>query len=127
MLPVLWEIFLRSPIYGTGPDQYQFELTRRAMPYLVREQRTISAHNLALLLLVETGLIGFLLFSFGLKEALIGAWRARVNACGLLPLALIMPLTLAAATASNPSSAPIFWLAMAYALAGGGGAVNNDQ
>ena len=52
MIPVLWEIFLRSPITGTGPDRYQYELTRRAMPYLAEKQRTISAHNGALLLLV---------------------------------------------------------------------------
>ena len=119
MFPVLWEIFLRSPIYGSGPDQYQFELTRRAMPYLIEEQRTISAHNLALLLLVETGIFGFLLFSFGLAAALAAAWRARVKSCGLLPLAMILPLTIAAVVSSNPSSAPIFWLAIAYGLAGG--------
>src|SRR5438034_10158229 len=87
MAPVLWEIFLRSPIYGTGPDQYQFELTRRAMPYLIQEQRTISSHNLALLLLVETGLLGFLLFSLGLKEALAAGWRARGQFYWSLPLA----------------------------------------
>ena len=60
MAPVLWEIFLRSPIYGIGPDRYEFELTRRAMPYLVRDQKTIASHNLLLLLLVETGIIGCL-------------------------------------------------------------------
>jgi len=120
MFPVLWEIFLRNPIYGSGPDQYQFELTRRAMPYLVAEQRTISAHNLLLLLLVETGLVGLLLFSFGLKSALAAAWRARRKSLGWLPLALIVPLAIAGATVSNPSSTPIFWFAIAYALSGGG-------
>jgi len=120
MFPVLWEIFLRNPIYGSGPDQYQFELTRRAMPYLVAEQRTISAHNLLLLLLVETGVIGLLLFSLGLKDALIAAWRARKKSLGWLPLALIVPLVTAGATVSNPSSSPIFWFAIAYALSGGG-------
>ncbi len=33
---MLWDIFLRSPVYGSGPDQYQFELTRRAMPHLIK-------------------------------------------------------------------------------------------
>src|SRR5207253_6227656 len=88
MIPVLWEMFLRSPIYGSGPDRYQFELTRRALPYLIKEQRTIASHNLVLLLLVETGVIGFLLFSFGVGTALAAAWRARRNPCGSLPLAL---------------------------------------
>src|SRR6202043_130641 len=98
MAPVLWEMFLRSPIYGLGPDAYDFELTRRAMPYLIKQQNLIVAHNLALLLLVETGLIGFLLFSFGLKAALVAAWRARLNPCGSLPLALLLPLTIGGAT-----------------------------
>jgi len=118
MAPVLWEIFLRSPVYGSGPDRYQFELTRRAMPYMVKEQRTISAHNLALLLLVETGLIGFLLFASGIKAALVAAWRARSKACGSLPLALFLPLVIASAIVCDPSHSLIFWFAMAYALAG---------
>ena len=118
MAPVLWEMFLRSPIYGSGPDRYQFELTRRALPYLIKEQRTIAAHNLVLLLLVETGVIGFLLFSFGVGTALAAAWRARRNPCGSLPLALLLPLTIAGAIVCDPSHDLVFWFAMAYALAG---------
>ena len=118
MAPVLWEMFLRSPIYGSGPDWYQFELTRRALPYLIKEQRTIAAHNLVLLLLVETGVIGFLLFSFGVGTALAAAWRARRNPCGSLPLALLLPLTIAGAIVCDPSHDLVFWFAMAYALAG---------
>jgi len=118
MAPVLWEMFLRSPIYGSGPDGYQLELTRRAMPYLIRQQRTIVAHNLVLLLLVETGVIGFLLFSFGVGAALAAAWRARLNACGPLPLALILSLAIAGVTVSDPSHHMVFWFATAYALAG---------
>src|SRR5439155_1493292 len=118
MAPVLWEMFLRSPIYGSGPDWYQFELTRRAMPYLIKEQRTIAAHNLVLLLLVETGVIGFLLFSFGAGTALAAAWRARRSPCGSLPLALLLPLTIAGAIVCDPSHDLVFWFAMAYALAG---------
>lgn len=118
MVPVLWEIFLRSPVYGTGPDSYEFELTRRAMPYLIREQKTIVAHNLILLLLVETGVIGFLLFSAGLGTALMAAWRARLTACGSLPLALIVPIIIGGATVSNPAYDLVFWVALAYALAG---------
>ncbi len=120
MAPVLWEIFLRSPIYGSGPDQYQFELTRRAMPYLIRDQRTIAAHNLVLLQLVETGIIGFLIFGTGLWMALTSAWRARVNACGLLPFALLLPFFVSGIFLANPTSGQIFWFAVAYALAGAG-------
>ena len=118
MAPVLWEMFLRSPIYGSGPDGYQLELTRRAMPYLLKDQRLVAAHNLALLLLVETGIIGFLLFAFGLKAGLLSAWKARLKPCGSLPLALILPLVIAGVTVSNPSHELVFWFALAYALAG---------
>lgn len=118
MLPVLWEMFLRSPIYGSGPDRYQFELTRRAMPYLIRDQKTISAHNMVLFLLVETGVIGFLFVGIGLWKVLAAAWRARLGACGVLPLALILPLIVSGLTVGNPINHQIFWLAIAYALAG---------
>jgi O-antigen ligase len=118
MAPVLWEMFLRSPIYGSGPDGYQLELTRRAMPYLLKDQRLVAAHNLALLLLVETGVIGFLLFAFGLKAGFVSAWKARLKPCGSLPLALLLPLVIAGMTVSNPSHELVFWFAMAYALAG---------
>jgi hypothetical protein len=117
MIPVLYEMFLRSPLYGSGPDKYQYELTRRAMPYLTEKQQTIVAHNLALLLLVETGIIGFLLFAAGLSRALLSAWRARSGACGWLPLALLLPVSLAGLTVSSPIFEPILWFAIALALA----------
>jgi O-antigen ligase len=117
MIPVLWEIFLRSPITGTGPDRYQFELTRRAMPYMVEKQQTINSHNLALLLLVETGVIGFALFAIGLGKALIAAWQARNGPCGLLPLAWLLPMSIGALTVCSPIFAWVFWLAIAYSLA----------
>ena len=114
----LARLAVSAEVSGSGPDRYQFELTRRAMPYMIKEQRTISAHNLALLLLVETGLIGFLLFASGIKAALMAAWRARSKACGPLPLALFLPLVIASAIVSDPSHSLIFWFAMAYALTG---------
>jgi len=118
MFPVLCEVFLRSPIYGSGPDAYRFELTQRAMPYLLKEGRTIASHNLALLVLVETGIIGFLVFSSGIKAALVAAWKARVYPCGLLPLALFLPFAITSVSVSDPSNSMVFWFAMAYALSG---------
>jgi len=118
MVPVLWEIFTRSPIIGTGPDKYQYELTRRAMPYLAEKQRTINAHNLALLLLAETGVIGFVLFYIGLGKALISAWRARNGPCGMLPLAWLLPISIGGLTICSAIFAPIFWVAIGYSLAG---------
>lgn len=117
MIPVLWEIFLRSPITGTGPDRYQYELTRRAMPYLTEKQQTISCHHLALLLLVETGVIGFTVFFIGVGLALASAWRARHGPCGLLPMAWLLPMTLGGLAISSNIYSPVFWIAIAYALA----------
>lgn len=118
MAPVLWDIFLRSPLCGSGPDAYKFELTRRAMPYRFEAQTMIAAHNLVLLLLVETGVIGFLLFFMGLKGPMVAAWRARLKPCGPLPLAVLVPLAIAGATVSEPSHYLVFWFAIAFGLAG---------
>jgi O-antigen ligase len=118
MLPVLWNIFLRHPIEGSGPDRYQYELTRRAMPYMAEKQRTICAHNLVLMLLVETGIIGLILFGTALVQALRSAWRARLGDCGLLPFAWLLPMALAGLTINSPIFEPPFWLAIAYGLAG---------
>jgi len=119
MIPVLWEIFLRSPITGTGPDRYQYELTRRAMPYLAEKQQTISSHNLALLLLVETGIIGFALFCTGVGKALMAAWRGRNGQFGMLPLAWLLPISIGGLSVCSPIFAPAFWIAIAYSLAAG--------
>src|SRR3954451_20002102 len=115
MAPVLWEIFLRSPIYGSGPDRYQYELTRRALPYQAEKQHTVPSHNLALLLLVETGIIGFALFAVGVGKALAAAWRARAGPLGLLPLAWLLPLTIACLTIASGVFGPMFWFVIAYA------------
>lgn len=118
MAPVLWEMFLRSPIYGLGPNGYRWELTRRAMPYLVNQGKLIVAHNQILLLLVETGIIGFAIYSAGVISVLKAGWRARHKSCGPLPLALFLPYVIVAATVAHPASFLILWLALAYCLAG---------
>lgn len=117
MMPVLWEIFSRSPVYGSGPAGYEFELTRRAMPHMIKDQRTTTAHNLALKLLVETGIIGLVLFAVGVKPGLVAAWKARLKSCGSLPLALILSLVIAGIILTDPSHHLVFWFALAYALA----------
>jgi O-antigen ligase len=117
MIPVMWEMFLRSPVIGSGPDRYQYELTRRALPYQAEKQHTVSSHNLALMLLVETGIIGFAIFAIGLGKALVSAWRARGGPLGLLPLAWLLPVAIAGLTVANGIFEPLFWFAVAYALA----------
>jgi hypothetical protein len=118
MAPVLWKMFLQSPLYGSGPDGYEWKLTREAMPYLLNQHTLIAAHNLVLQLLVETGIIGFLLFASGLTAPLAAAWRGRLKSCGPLPLALLLPLVIAGATVTHPSHYMVFWVAIAYSLAG---------
>jgi O-antigen ligase len=72
-----------------------------------------------LLLLVETGVIGFLIFGAGLWQALAAAWKARLRSGGFLPLALFLPFVVSAMVLSNPTTHNAFWFAVAYALAGG--------
>ncbi|MDB6035150.1 MAG: hypothetical protein JWM16_5488, partial [Verrucomicrobiales bacterium] len=105
-------------VLGSGPDDYQHELTRRAMPYLLKKNTTIVAHNLPLLLLVETGVAGFFIFARGFGMTLASAWRARTQPVGLLAFAMMVPLTIAAITSSDPHYQSAFWFAAAYALAG---------
>jgi O-antigen ligase len=109
---------LRSPVIGSGPDRYQYELTRRALPYQAEKQHTVPSHNLALLLLVETGLIGFAVFAVGMGKALVAAWRARGGPLGLLPLAWVLPSIIAGMTIASEILEPSFWFIIAYALAG---------
>jgi O-antigen ligase len=118
MAPVLWEMFLQSPLYGLGPDGYEWKLTRESMPYLLNQHKLIVSHNLVLLLLVETGIIGLLLFSLGVKATLAASWRARLKPCGPVPMALLLPLVITGATISCPIYHSVFWVAVAYCLAG---------
>jgi O-antigen ligase len=87
------------------------------MPYMTEKQRTINSHNLALLLLVETGAIGFVVFSIGLGKTLLSAWRGRNGQLGLLPFAWLLPMSVGGLTVCSPIFAPILWLAIAYSLA----------
>ena len=118
LYPVLWGIFLRSPWYGTGPDAYQDELTHRAMPHLIGKQKTITSHHLYLRLLVETGIVGALLFITGLTIALKAAWRARSGSYGLLSLAMLLPLATVGSIFNDPVPNPAYWFVIAFALAG---------
>lgn len=118
MMPVLADIFSRSPLYGSGPAGYESELLWRAMPHRVQYQLTTNAHNLFWKLLVETGIIGLLLFAAGVKLSVVGAWKARLKSCGSLPLALILPQVIAGIAFMDPSHHLVFWLAVAYGLAG---------
>jgi hypothetical protein len=117
MLPVMWDIGKRTPVFGSGPARYQRELTRRAMPYLIRERMNISAHNLLMALFLETGIIGVVVFGWGLILTLIAAWRARRCSLGIVPFAMLLPLFLLACTSNGATGNPVFWFAITYCLA----------
>jgi O-antigen ligase len=116
--PVLWGIFLKSPWRGTGPDAYQDELTRRAMPHWIGKQKTVTSHNLYLRLLVETGVFGALVFIIGLIVALKAAWQTRTGSFGLLSLAMLLPLITIGSVFNDPLPNPAYWFVIAFALAG---------
>ena len=118
MYPVLWEMFLRSPLYGGGPGVYRDELTRKAMPHWIKKGEMVTSHNLLLRLLVETGLVGFVIFMAGIVIAVRAAWRARAGSCGLAPLAMLLPLVTVGSVFNDPTANPAYWFAIAYALAG---------
>jgi O-antigen ligase len=121
MFPVLWRMFLTKPIVGLGPDAYKYEMTRRALPGWWARGKLISAHNLVLLLLVETGLVGFTIYSLGFLSVGKRAFRAwREHRC-MLPLALFIALAVLAILAGVVHYNRVYWLVMAYASA-----VDND-
>lgn len=98
MAPVLVDQFLRSPIFGLGPENYRVELGHRS--------RTgdpdvgIVAHNQLAMFAVEMGLFGIVPFLAMCGLLLLHAWRVRVWEGGL-PFALALPCILTACTTAN--------------------------
>ncbi len=98
MAPVLIDQFLRSPIYGLGPENYRVELGHRA--------RTgdpdvgIVAHNQLFMFAVEMGLFGIVPFLSVCGLLLVQSWRFRAGEGGL-PFALALPCIFTACTTAN--------------------------
>jgi hypothetical protein len=120
MYPILWEMYQRSPVYGSGPDGYMFEMTKRVRPTFARRGMWLPAHNLILLMLVETGALGLAIFLYGIAAALKAAWRARTTQWELVPLALLVSVMVFSTFTGAPHYRKAFWLVVTYALAGGG-------
>lgn len=98
MAPVLIDQFLRSPIYGLGPENYRLELGERS--HTGDPGVGIVAHNQMFMFAVEMGLFGLIPFLSICGLLLIHAWRVRAEAGGL-PLALALPCVLTACTVAN--------------------------
>ncbi|HET6331539.1 MAG TPA: O-antigen ligase family protein [Holophagaceae bacterium] len=98
MAPVLVDQFLRSPIYGLGPENYRVELGERS--HTGEPGVGIVAHNQLFMFAVEMGLFGLIPFLSICLFLLIHAWRDRAEEGGL-PFALALPCVLTACTVAN--------------------------
>jgi len=92
-----WAMFLESPMQGAGPVRYAYQLadrtghTQRSVSMLIAHgsSEEVTAHNLALAALAETGLIGFTPYFLGLISCTAAAWKYRRTHRMALPLALL--------------------------------------
>lgn len=86
IIPAALEMISERPILGWKPAVYWEELGRRTgRVFGVRD-----AHNLILHLLLEVGVVGAVPFLIGIALCVRGAWKARAQAIGILPFALLM-------------------------------------
>jgi len=113
MVPMVLEIFLQSPIYGTGPEGYKGEAARQGFG---TGEGGLTIHNNFLLVAVEMGLIGLTAFSYVMWSFIASAWRIR-NSEGLLPLAMAIPILLIALTVGNIIFNWYFYFVFGYILA----------
>jgi O-antigen ligase len=115
LYPALWTMFLEKPVLGWGPVTNTYEVALRIGE---RERPLRAAHNIVLELLTASGLVGAIPFVVGAWLCARGAWRARREAHGVLPLALFCSVLI-----SNMSgdwiASKLIWLVLGYALASG--------
>jgi O-antigen ligase len=113
LYPALWTMFLEKPVLGWGPVTNTYEVALRIGE---RERPSRAAHNIGLELLTATGLIGAVPFFLGAWLCARSAWRARREAHGVLPFALLCSVLI-----SNMSgdwiASKLIWVVLAYALA----------
>lgn len=70
-----WEMFMRQPLFGTGPAGYAVYWMS-----LYRESGfSMSTHSNYWDVLLETGLVGMLIFAWLLVTLLVVGWRARTR------------------------------------------------
>jgi len=110
IFPRAWDMFLERPFIGWGPVEHTYELGKRC------GAETRDTHNLALWVLTQSGLLGFIPYSLGIWCCVKSAWRARLGPRGHLPMALVAT-ALACNISRNGETSKLHWLALAIALA----------
>lgn len=115
LYPALWNMFLEKPVMGWGPNSNNYELALRVGQ---RDRPSRAAHNLLLELLTAGGLVTTLPFLIGAWLSVRGAWQARSQEHGVLPLALLCSLFLANMSGDWGAS-KLLWVVFAYAFVSG--------
>lgn len=116
--PEAWKMVQERPLTGWGPMN-GYELYGR-LPgqarYLFKKRGSVPPHNLALEILMATGLLGAVPFFAALWLCFRAAWRARAGIQGVLPMAML--LCLLTMSMNTPLiGKKVFWVVLAYALA----------
>ena len=115
LYPLVGQMFFEKPILGWGPLNNQYELSlREGNRYFNRPRR--DTHNIVFETLTATGIVGALLFCFGMWLCLRAGWRARAGPEGILPLALCVTV-LTSNMSGNWMASKLLWFAFAYAVA----------
>jgi O-antigen ligase len=115
LYPLVVQMFVEKPILGWGPLNNQYELSlREGSRYFNRARR--DTHNIVFETLTATGIVGALLFCFGMWLCLRAGWRARAGPEGVLPLALCVTV-LTSNMSGNWMASKALWFAFAYAVA----------
>lgn len=111
------EMVRERPFRGWGPHNYLYELGAR---YGAPGKLTKGAHNSYVRILLETGLLGGIIFSSGLWLCWSRAWKARDGVFGNLPMAMVAFILMANMT-SSVFHMKLMWFGLAYGLASGYG------
>ena len=115
LYPLVGQMFLEKPILGWGPLNNQYELSlREGNRFFNRPRR--DTHNIVFETLTATGIVGALLFCFGMWLCVRAGWRARAGPEGILPLALCVTV-LTSNMSGNWMASKLLWFAFAYAVA----------
>lgn len=117
MIQLSFEAFAESPIFGHGPGSGAFKAGIKS------SDGTISIDSYFLTQLVESGLLGLLLFSGFIAAATIGGMREVIRATRsgltlrLLWCLVILSFGLSAAVLSTPHNMPLLYLALGVVVA----------
>jgi O-antigen ligase len=111
-----FEMISEEPLLGWGPTGAFYELGRRLRSVVDGREAGRDVHNLFLDLIITVGILGAIPFLLGLFECLRAAWRARLGAFGIFPMALIATNLVASVAHTNLTwKAQWFVFALAFA------------